>query len=570
MTLRFALLTFIFLACAVTQSARAHNGHFTTAEPVSGITIDGDLSDWPSEMKTHFISTTLFLCDGTPDREGFKGRYRVGCNYKENALYIAFEIEDDSIVLDGIGDEAWSSHDGCEIFLSLDHAGDETVPVQYVYRANPTSIFNNGINEKFAKHAKAARSSNDTQLTYEWRIDLATLSEGKCDLAEGTVIGFDVAFLDRDTADSYAFYSSSPGVHKHLHSHQLGDLVVPPKGNEKTVQLAGRAAWKDAAQQPPKVARLQSLTSEATFFQLPLAANGQFMLTLPPGDYSVTVAGDQAETSTKPQELVVRKDTLLTNMLAFELEKEIDATATQSNLAQGTFASDAIVHFDLSHGQRPLSQLDSLGKKLGFTLRTSDQPISDDSIQDAQLLYLLGPTTRFADAEKSAVVEFVRNGGSLLLVVDESRRSSLSETQANDLIAPFELKLTGDTEYLHNCGAIAKSGPIQEPCEVPFSGGRAVEGGSPFGFQLDQAGSPSHAFATAKKVTGGGKVIVLSEAMAAIFLGSPDGERLSGTPRNYAETTYWGKDSERFNSDILTWLLAKPKVQAVSQTRSVR
>ena len=224
----------------------------------------------------------------------------------------------------------------------------------------------------------------------------------------------------------------------------------------------------------------------------------------------------------------------------------------------------------MAHGQRALPQLEALGKKLGFSIRTSEEPISSNTLDDAKLLYLLGPTTRFSDSEKETVIEFVRQGGSLLLVVDESRRSSLSETQANDLIAPFEMKLTGDTEYLHNCGAIAKSGPIRQPCEIPFSGGRAVEGGTPFGFQLDQAGNPSHAFATAKEVTGGGKVIVLSEAMAAIFLGTPDGERLSGTPRNYAETTYWGKDSERFNADIVTWLLSKSATKVVSQPQSDR
>lgn len=548
---------FLALACSTCQSVHAHNGHIASAEPVNDITIDGDLSDWPSEMKRQFIASTIFLCDGSTDRDGFKGSYRVGCNYQENALYVAFEIEDDTIVLDPIGDEEWSARDGCEIFLSLEHQGDESLPVQYVYRDQPASIFDNRFNEDLAKQVKAARASDDNHLVYEWRIDLTGLSEGKCELAKGATIGFDVAYLDRDSEQDYAFYSSSSGVHKHLRSHQLGDLIVPAKHVTKLVRLAGQAAWADGTRAPLKHLQLQSVESEDTFFQLPLTPNGQFMLSLPPGNYAVSALGGHDNAATQPQQVSVTKDTLLAHSLEFEKQEQFSAALNSP--------TGAVVHFDLAHGQRLLPQLESLSETLKFELQSSDEPIETAALQHVDLLYLLGPTTRFTETEKTAVIEFVSNGGALLLVMDESRRSSLEETQANDLIAPFGLKLTDDTEYVHNCGAIARSGPIQSPCELPFSGGRAVEGGFPFGFQLDQAGNPSHPFAASKTVDGGGRVIVLSEAMAAIFLGSPEGERLSGTPRDYANTNYWGKDSERFNAEILTWLLASREEQFGSQ-----
>jgi hypothetical protein len=48
---------------------------------------------------------------------------------------------------------------------------------------------------------------------------------------------------------------------------------------------------------------------------------------------------------------------------------------------------------------------------------------------------------------------------------------------------------------------------------------------------------------------------VLSDAMATLFLGTADGVRLTGVPRNPLLTTYWGKDSAIFMEELLTWLI---------------
>ena len=90
--------------------------------------------------------------------------------------------------------------------------------------------------------------------------------------------------------------------------------------------------------------------------------------------------------------------------------------------------------------------------------------------------------------------------------------------------------------------------------EVPFSGGRAVEGGTPFGWQLNKEGKPGQVFAAWAIVGQAGKVIVLGDAMATLFLGTPDGARLTGVPRDPTRTTFWGKDSAIFVEELLTWL----------------
>ena len=52
-----------------------------------------------------------------------------------------------------------------------------------------------------------------------------------------------------------------------------------------------------------------------------------------------------------------------------------------------------------------------------------------------------------------------------------------------------------------------------------------------------------------------GRVVVLGEGMASLFLGTADGVRLSGVPNDPSQTTYWGKDSAIFMEELLTWLI---------------
>ena len=147
----------------------------------------------------------------------------------------------------------------------------------------------------------------------------------------------------------------------------------------------------------------------------------------------------------------------------------------------------------------------------------------------------------------------MKGGGSLLLVLDEERRQSLEKTGVNNIISPFGMKLTLDTEYLHNNGAVAKAGEINKADrEVPFSGGRAVEGGTPFAFQLDKQGNPWHPFGSYRRLDTGGRIVVLGEGMASLFLGEPNAVRLSGDQKNL--TPYWGKDSSIFMEEVLSWL----------------
>ena len=216
---------------------------------------------------------------------------------------------------------------------------------------------------------------------------------------------------------------------------------------------------------------------------------------------------------------------------------------------------------DQAHGEMALppqfaAQYGALATKIGAELVTLDAPTTAAALKECRALLFRMPSQEIKQDEREAIVDFVKKGGSLLLAFDEERRASLETTRVNEVIAPFGLKLTADTEYLHNTGAIVKKGTISAADrELPFSGGRAVEGGTAFGWQLDKDGKPAQVYAASTTVGKTGKVVVLSDAMATLFLGTAEGVRHTGVPRDPSRTTFWGKDSVIFMEELLTWLI---------------
>ena len=227
--------------------------------------------------------------------------------------------------------------------------------------------------------------------------------------------------------------------------------------------------------------------------------------------------------------------------------------------AQTTPGAADRVYFDRAHGEGPVPEpMAALATRLGFAIHEGTGPIDAATLRGARLVYVRAPVAEFTDPERAALIAFVQGGGSLLVVVDEEQRQKLAVTRLNDVLAPFGLTLTGDTPYLHNTGGVSRAGEVAKGAyELPYSGGRAIEGGTPFAWQLDAEGRPAQPFAAYATAQGGGRVIAIGEGMATVFLGTPDGKRLTGQPRDARNTVYWGKDSELFMADVFSWLLPK-------------
>ena len=65
---------------------------------MSSVSIDGDLSDWPVSLP--YYPLEAFHVSPPEGIADFQGRFRIGYNTAENALYISTEVHDDVTVLD--------------------------------------------------------------------------------------------------------------------------------------------------------------------------------------------------------------------------------------------------------------------------------------------------------------------------------------------------------------------------------------------------------------------------------------------------------------------------------------
>ena len=232
-----------------------------------------------------------------------------------------------------------------------------------------------------------------------------------------------------------------------------------------------------------------------------------------------------------------------------------DLRVTPKETAAGS-GGGRTIYFDRAHGElAPPPKMAALEEKLHYALQHGTKPITPEALQGSRLLYLRAPNRAFADSEKESIVSFVRSGGSLLLVLDEEQRQKLAVVGANDFLAPFGMRLTGDTPRIPNTGAIAKAGEIHRADrQIPYDGGREVVGGTPFAYQLDAEGKPAQPCAAYAKIDGGGRVVVMGEGMASLFLGTAEGKRLV---LDEAKPQWWGKDSEVFMEEVLGWLLQR-------------
>ena len=229
------------------------NGSFGVAYPATGIKIDGELSDWPKNATTYPIARVEHG-DKLAGKNDLNAQFRMAYNVAEHALYVAVEVSDDSIVLDGPGDARWDSQDGCEIFVNAAHAAGGSPIVQYARYGNQNQVV--GPPGATDQAAKVAVVRTETNVIYEWRIDLTA------ELVDDWVIGFDISVADKDKDGSFSWLAWGKGTQKVDMPERCGEFILV-RPETKLGEVSGTVAWRDASGSlpPPSVAGADSVDS---------------------------------------------------------------------------------------------------------------------------------------------------------------------------------------------------------------------------------------------------------------------------------------------------------------------
>lgn len=225
------------------------------------------------------------------------------------------------------------------------------------------------------------------------------------------------------------------------------------------------------------------------------------------------------------------------------------------------------VMFDLAHGQFQdtfvdpdyydyvIPEYEKIAKEVGFQLVMNKSGITGQTLNGIDALLIISPLAKstqrnLTDTEKQAIIDYIRQGGSVIMFIDEEEYLvNLEEYGANDITRKFGIEVLDDFEVPGNCGAVTFENEIfDRRREIPCSGVRGIKGGIPASVCMEQ-GRQISAFV---RLDNGGKLYVAGETMVALLMGYPDGER---NVHKMMKTRWWGKDSRIYMKELLEWAL---------------
>jgi hypothetical protein len=219
------------------------------------------------------------------------------------------------------------------------------------------------------------------------------------------------------------------------------------------------------------------------------------------------------------------------------------------------------IYMDIAHGQKfwndPANMVSGAGNDLGRVQYMTDQllktassvgaelfylkdEIKPENLSDCNLLFIHIPSKKYSAGEVEAIIQYLKNGGSLFLAMEVDYWSTLQDANVNDIVKPFDIRF-GDQTPDSLSGGYTKADLITtKPLKISYHAGRSVKGGTPFCFNIQ---SEEHPFGVFKSLDSGGKLIVMGDGMVSLYMTSWQGV-----------SDYQCAD---FMHDIFKWLLTK-------------
>lgn len=282
----------ILLGCLLfllSGPVHAHNGDICYALPIEGISIDGDLSDWPSDTKIYSITNYLFGFKPSTDKD-LKASMRIGYNLADQSLYVGVEVIDD-LYIRNPDNPQWFLQDLQTLHLDLDHSKEGSGVIGYELSADTAYVVHQDLDTWTSQVQKASWDDVEIKIKrtgdktiYEWRIFLGAK------MAMNRTIGFDYMVIDKDKEGGSGFvvWGKSDKA-KHNNENLLGDLILLP-ANASLVELEGQLKWKgEKLKQYPSKVRLTAVDQPSFWVQAAVDSMGIYSVKVPTGKYEVSL-----------------------------------------------------------------------------------------------------------------------------------------------------------------------------------------------------------------------------------------------------------------------------------------
>ena len=283
----FCLVFFIYGIFA-NNVVYGSNGKIAYAYPMDGITIDGQLQDWPSDMAIYKLDF-CFYGEHPRNDEDFNASFRLGYNMKEQALYLSVEVRDEIYHIDTSSNRSWNSQDVLQLFIDGQHLKYRS-PVEY-FVANDQY---RNLEKTNWKYIDLAISKKEDHFIYEYKIKLGD------NLYPGRSLGLDLVFIDKDgSTDPISVIGWGSGNRKDIYPEHLGDIIIMDSASQLG-SLMGKISWEDGAQTPlPSLVRVQSVNFPSLDVQVMVDSMGNYSTSLPAGLYQINAVDVVGEARVK-------------------------------------------------------------------------------------------------------------------------------------------------------------------------------------------------------------------------------------------------------------------------------
>lgn len=267
----------------------ANNGSIAYIYPISNITIDGNLNDWPAEIHPNAM-LHIHYGKGIEGPEDALAFWRGGYDAQSGHLYIAVTMVDNDYVKTP-DNSHFSSHDFQVLYLDPAHSPEGAGVIAYEIDEHHRKIvkqeglhFYPQVKNASFEQVQLAIAKKNNLITYEWKIQVSgTLSAGR-------VIGFDYAVFDKDTDEEHVMVTWGPTQgNKFRNSNLIGDLVLS-EANDASGRVQGTLKRKgEAGDKLPGTIKFSNTERPEVFFDVSVDSLGQYDLKLPAGSYAISI-----------------------------------------------------------------------------------------------------------------------------------------------------------------------------------------------------------------------------------------------------------------------------------------